>query len=228
MTGDLPSASTGVADSHDAPDANGIEPPATPEGRGRAHRRPRQRGTRIALEWLSIALVAVLLALGLRTFVFQAYYIPSGSMLPTLGIGDRILTLKLFFSPSKLHTGDIIVFSRPPAASCAVGEKDLVKRVIGTPGETITSVGNTIYIDGKAISEPYLAPGTSFGPAITNRTIYGQTLPSVIPPNEFFVMGDNRADSCDSRYWGYVSGSEVVGKVVLDWWHNSHPNFHIF
>jgi signal peptidase I len=186
------------------------------------------RWRRSLIEWGSIALVALVLAVLVRTFVFQAYYIPSGSMLPTLGIGDRILLDKLFFSPSKLHTGDIIVFTRPPAASCGVGEKDLVKRVIGTPGETVTSRGNTVFINGQAMTQSYLPPGALLGPQITTRTIYGQTLPSVIPSGEFFVMGDNRTNSCDSRFWGYVSANEIVGKVVLDWWHNNRPAFHIF
>jgi signal peptidase I len=180
------------------------------------------------LEWSAIAVVAVLLALGMRTFVFQAYYIPSGSMLPTLGIGDRILLDKLFFSASKLKTGDVIVFARPPAAVCGIGEKDLVKRVIGIPGDRVTSQGNTVLINGKPIREPYLPPNSYLGPEVSRQTIYGQHLPSVIPPGKFFVMGDNRAYSCDSRYWGYVSSNEIVGKVILDWWQHGHPAFRVF
>ena len=207
-------------------------PASTPPESGPAAtgipRRKRNRRQRLLIEWGTIAALAVILAVVVRTFVFQAYYIPSGSMLPTLGIGDRILLDKLFFSPSKVHTGDIIVFSRPPAAICGIGEKDLVKRVIGTPGETLSSRGNTVYIDGRPMAQPYLPTGAALGPPITTQTIYGETLPRVIPPGEFFVMGDNRTNSCDSRYWGYVSANEIVGKVVLDWWHNNHPAFHIF
>jgi signal peptidase I len=175
-----------------------------------------------------IAAIAVVLAVVIRTFVFQAFYIPSGSMLPTLNIGDRILLDKLFFSPSSVHTGDIVVFARPPAASCAIGERNLVKRVIGTPGETLSSNGNTILINGKPMPQTYLPRGALLGPPITTHTIYGQTLPVTIPPGKYFVMGDNRTNSCDSRYWGYVSANEIVGKVVLDWWHNNRPAFRIF
>ncbi len=196
-------------------------------GRRRARRRQR-RWNRVLVEWAVILFFAVALAVGMRTYVFQAFYIPSGSMLPTLGIGDRILVDKAFFSAAGLHTGDIIVFARPAAASCAAGERDLVKRVIGLPGETISSRGNTVYIDGAPIEEPYLPADTSLGPPIVRRTIYGAELPTVIPPGEYFVMGDNRTNSCDSRYWGYVSAKEILGRVVLDWWHNGHPTFHVF
>lgn len=193
-----------------------------------ARRKSGPRWKHALVEWGTVALVAVLLALGVRTFVFQAYFIPSGSMLPTLGIGDRILVNKLFFSSSSLKRGDVIVFARPAAATCGIGEKDLVKRVIGIPKDVVTSLGNTVVINGTPVKEPYLPSNTQLGTAISRRTQYGQYLPKRIPPGEYFVMGDNRVNSCDSRYWGYVSSNEIVGKVVLDWWHNGRPSFHIF
>lgn len=205
-----------------APIPAGIAGPevlATPKGR--RHRRGRPRSTKsIAIEWLSVAVVAVLLALGVRAFVFQAFYVPSPSMVPALLVGDRILVQKLFFSPSSLHTGDIVVFRGPTADSvCGSHEPDLVKRVIGLPGETIQSMGNTVYIDGKPLDEPWLPKGQQLGKSIPLETI---------PAGQYFMMGDNRPVSCDSRYWGTIPGSSMIGKVVLLWWRNNHPAFHIF
>jgi len=167
---------------------------------------------------LSVAVAALLLALGMRAFVFQAFFVPSGSMIPTLQTYDRILVDKLFFSANNLHTGDVIVFHRPANDKvCGLDEADFVKRVIGTHGETVSSKGNTVYIDGKPLAEPYLPKGQPLGMAIK---------PETVPNGELFVMGDNRPDSCDSRYWGYVPTSNVIGKVVLVWWRNGHPDLH--
>jgi signal peptidase I len=172
------------------------------------------------MEWAIVAVVALALALGMRTFVFQAYFVPSGSMIPTLQVGDRILVQKLFFSPSDVHTGEIVVFHGPAAdVVCGSPQSILVKRVIGLPGETIQSKGNTVYLDGKALAEPWLPAGTQLGRAIPKQTI---------PPGRYFMMGDNRSISCDSRYWGTIPGSSIVGKVLILWWRFGRPAFHIF
>jgi signal peptidase I len=142
-------------------------------------------------------------------------------MEPTLQIGDRIVVDKLLFSPGSLHDGDIIVFSRPPGDTAGVCDDptatDLVKRVVALPGQTIKSVGNTIYVDGHAQSEPYLAPSTQLGRAVKAERV---------PKGQYFVMGDNRALSCDSRYWGTIEGSTIVGRVMAVIWRGGHPVLH--
>lgn len=187
----------------------------------RQRRNPRARSAqRRVLEWVSIAVVALLLALGIRTFVFQAFFVPSGSMIPTLQLGDRILVQKLFFSASDLHTGDIVVFHGPAAdVNCGSYEPILVKRVIGLPGETIQSKGNVVFLNNKPLAEPWLPRGTALGKPIPKETI---------PQGRFFMMGDNRDISCDSRYWGTVPASSIIGKVFILWWRGGHPDFHIF
>lgn len=154
-------------------------------------------------------MIALVVAVVVRTFVFQTFYIPSGSMEPTLDIGDRILVDKLSYDFHPVHTGDIVVFKRPPHADVGPPSiKDLVKRVIGLPGQTIWSHGGQVYIDGKILPEPWLPPGT------VTRGIR----PQKIPPDHYFVMGDNRGDSLDSRYFGPIPGSLIVGRVVARIW----------
>jgi signal peptidase I len=169
--------------------------------------------------WVLPVVAALLLALGLRAVAFETFTIPTGSMEPTLGVYDRILVWKAFFNWHDLHEGDIVVFTHPPLDRCPGPGDDLVKRVIALPGQTIYSAGNTIYVDGRRLREPYLPPHDPLGPQIS---------PFHVPPGEFYVLGDDRQDSCDSRYWGPVKASTIVGKVVLLFWHNGHPDLHPF
>lgn len=179
-------------------------------------------------ETLIVVVVALAAALLLRTFVVQTFYIPSGSMEPTLQIGDRILVDKLAYHLHGVDRGNIVVFRRPADEDCGGPPvADLVKRVIGLPGETISLGKGHVYIDGKLLNENWLpasVQGTTFpgptGPA------YNLTKPYVIPSNEYFVMGDNRSDSCDSRYWGPISKSLIVGKVDVRVW--PITSFHFF
>ncbi len=165
-------------------------------------------------------LVAVLLAGLVRTFAFQAFSIPTSSMVPTLGVYDRILVQKAFFTWRDVREGDIVVFSHPPLDQCGGQGGDLVKRVIALPGQAIYSSGNSIYVNGRRLAEPYLPPYDPLGPPIASSQH-----PYRVPPGEFYMLGDNRADSCDSRYWGPITGSSIIGKVVLVWWHDNHPDF---
>lgn len=166
-------------------------------------------------------MVAVLLAVVLRTFVVQTFYIPSGSMMPTLQKGDRIIVDKLSYDLHGVDRGNIVVFTRPPDEHC--GGKpvsDLVKRVIGLPGETISLNGRGyVEINGKRLDESWLpasVQGSTYpGPAGTD---FNLSHPFKIAANDYFVMGDNRTDSCDSRFWGPISRSEIVGKVDLLVW----------
>ena len=121
------------------------------------------RGHRALVEWGIILVAVVLCTVLLRTFVVQSFYIPSGSMLPTLQLGDRIIVDKLSYRFHDPHRGDIVVFARPPLEDQAYS--DLVKRVIGLPGETISSKGGAVYINGKRLAEPWLPPGPQSPPA---------------------------------------------------------------
>jgi signal peptidase I len=163
---------------------------------------------------LVVALASVLL----RTFVIQTFWIPSASMVPTLSVYDRILVQKAFFSWHDVREGNIVVFTHPPLDDCPGPPGDLIKRVIALPGQTIYSAGNALYINGHRLAEPYLPASDPLGPPIASAKH-----PYRVPPGEFYVMGDNRADSCDSRYWGPIQGSTIVGKAILVFWHNSHP-----
>jgi signal peptidase I len=176
--------------------------------------------------WAICLAVAVLLAVGIRTFVVQAFSIPSTSMVPTLNVYDRILVWKAFFSWHQLREGDIIVFTHPPRDHCpGPARTDLVKRVIALPGQTIYSAGGVLYVDGRRLREPYLPSDDPLGPPIPGASRHD---PFRVPRGEFYVMGDNRAISCDSRYWGPVQGSTIVGRVVMLVWHDSHPDFRFF
>jgi signal peptidase I len=177
-------------------------PPAAP---------PRHRAI---VSFVVVVLLAVLGAVVLRVFVFESFYIPSDSMVPTLQMGDRIIVNKLSYDLHGVHRGDIIVFHPPPAETATL-EPYLVKRVIGLPGETISGRGGNVYINGKLLNEPWL-PGANTSPFP----------PVKVPPGDYFVMGDNRDASYDSRSWGPLPGNLIVGRVIVLIWPLSR--FHIF
>ena len=106
-------------------------------------------------------------------------------------------------------------------AACSLG----VSAALALPGQTIYSSGNSIYVNGRLLAEPYLPHYDPLGPPIPDAS---SLHPYRVPPGEFYMLGDNRADSCDSRYWGPVKGSSIVGKVVLVWWHDDRPDFRRF
>ncbi len=186
-------------------------------GTSRSTRKPTSK--RRVIEWIVVLIFAVVVAGGLRTFVVQAFFVPSGSMLPTLQIGDRIVVIKLGYT---IRRGDIVVFTRPPQ-DVGTQDKDLVKRVIGLPGETISSRGNTVLINGRPLKEPWLPRPT----ALCAETAENIPL-TKIAPGHYFVMGDCRGDSADSRVWGTLPGSLVVGRVFVIVWRFGHPYFHWF
>ncbi len=168
--------------------------------------------------FLMVAAVGVMTT-GLRAYAAQAFVVPSPSMSPTLEPGDRIIVDKL---SSTVHRGDIVVFHRAP------GDHDpeypiLVKRVIGLPGETISQRGSTIYIDGAPLDQPWL-PALAGICALPGKLVQTTT----IPPGQYYVMGDCRGDSDDSRYWGTVPASDIIGKVTAIVWRDGHPWFHWF
>jgi signal peptidase I len=184
--------------------------------------RRRRRWRRALAETAITILVAALLAGLVRTFAFQTFWIPSASMVPTIDVYDRVLVQKAFFTWHDVREGQIVVFRHPPLDHC-LGEGDLVKRVIALPDQTIYSSGNSIYVNGRLLAEPYLPQDDPLGPPIASSRH-----PYRVPAGEFYVLGDNRADSCDSRYWGPITGSSIIGKVVLTFWHDGRPDFHRF
>lgn len=198
-------------------DPASTDPASASDGRQRTRRR--WRGLTETVIMVGIALLSAVL---LRTYAFQVFWVPSGSMTPTIGVYDRILVQKAFFTWHDVREGDIVVFTHPPLDECGgVPAGDLVKRVIALPGQTIYSAGNSIYINGHLLAEPYLPARDPLGPAIASSQH-----PYRVPPGDFYVLGDDRADSCDSRYWGPVRGTSIVGKAIADIWRNSHPDLH--
>ncbi len=175
--------------------------------------RPRRR---IVIEWGVILVVAVLASFLVRMYAVQTFFIPSGSMEPTLHVGDRILVNKLSVRFGTINVGDIIVFKAPPTEHCHDGSySDLVKRVIGLPGQTITSKGNTVYVNGKALKEPWTY-WPDLNPPITKFKVKA---------NNYYVMGDYRSNSCDSRFWGTVPRSDIIGKAFFRMWPLSRIGF---
>lgn len=173
--------------------------------------RPAAHGKRWALEWLLVLVVAIGVAVLIRTYVAQTFYIPSGSMEPTLMIGDKILVDKLSFHFESIARGDIVVFKRPPLET-DTEDADLVKRIVGLPGEFISSGPNgEVLINGKPIPEPYLTKQAREDPGPPIR-------PQRIPKGDYFVMGDNRGDSSDSRVFGPIPGSLIVGGARFRIW----------
>jgi len=175
-------------------------------------------------EYAEAAAIAVLLALFIRAFVVQAFKIPSGSMRPTLIEGDHILVNKFVYGvklPLLRNTiipikepnrGDIIVFIFPKDKS-----KDFIKRVIGLPGEKIEVIGRKIYIDGNLFNDKYghyENPGERWGNPAGNCPFCSVT----VPDGHYFVMGDNRENSQDSRYWGFVPSESIKGKAFIIYW----------
>jgi signal peptidase I len=175
-------------------------------------------------EYTEAILIAALLALCIRTFVVQAFKIPSGSMEDTLLVGDHILVNKFLYGTKIPFTdmkflairepkrGDVIVFKYPEDET-----KDFIKRLIGTPGDVVQIVNKKVYINGKPLTEPYTDyKDTEVLPAsLQQRDNFG---PIKVPPHKYFMMGDNRDRSHDSRFWGFVDESKIVGSALVIYW----------
>ncbi|NND03183.1 MAG: signal peptidase I [Acidimicrobiia bacterium] len=173
--------------------------------------------------------IALVLAVVVKTLLFQAFYIPSESMVETLQVDDRILVNKLSYRFGEPERGDVVVFDQTPdegesligallrnlaeSVGARTPEADLIKRVVALPGETIEIRDNTVFIDGEALDEPYLQPAT--------RTRWENSDPLLVPDNEFFVMGDNRTRSLDSRRFGPITREEIIGRAFVIIWPTS-------
>lgn len=179
---------------------------------------------RLLWEYVEAILTALILALIIRAYIIQAFKIPSGSMIPTLLIGDHILVNKFIYGTTIPLTdkkilvwenpekGDIIVFKYPENP-----KKDFIKRVIATGGDVIEEKDKTVYVNGKALIEPY---AHHFDRSIRSggndpRDNFG---PITVPHDKLFVMGDNRDQSYDSRYWGFVDLKDIRGKALIIYW----------
>ena len=184
--------------------------------------------TRSVIEWIAVIGGALIVALIIKTFLIQAFYIPSGSMETTLDIGDRVLVNKLSYRVHDVNRGDLVVFeanegagdcgqpvSDAAASASESGIKDLIKRVIGLPGDTINCKGGVLYRNGNPVKEPYLDPGTKTE-SCTRTTV---------PQGELFVMGDNRENSQDSRVFGPIERSDVVGRAFVRIWPLNHTGW---
>lgn len=173
------------------------------------------RGRRVA-RLVMLILLTGLTVIGLRTFVVASYYIPSASMETTLHgcpgcQPDMVLVDKLTYHFKSISRTDVVVFNRPPLAPPQ--DKELIKRVIGLPGDSVSGHGGHVYINGKQLIEPYVDPachGTADFAAIT------------VPPHDYFMMGDNRCDSFDSRMFGPIPRSSIVGRAFAVIWPSKH------
>ena len=178
---------------------------------------------RLIKEYAEAIITALLLALIIRAYIIQAFKIPSGSMIPTLLIGDHILVNKFIYG-TKIPFSDksILVFKQPGKGDIIVfkypedPKKDFIKRVVATGGDTLEERNKIIYVNGKEVTEPYAYHGDSFvRPRGDPRDNFG---PLIVPENKVFVMGDNRDQSFDSRYWGFVDIKAIKGKALIIYW----------
>jgi signal peptidase I len=181
-----------------------------------------------AREYFESIVIAVILALFIRTFVVQAFKIPTGSMENNLLVGDHLLVNKFVFGPAPtglehallpvdgIARGDVVVFKYPEEP-----ERDFIKRVIGLPGETVELRRKKVYIDGQPIDEPYvhfLVPPNPHAQEVAPYDVRENYGPVTVPADHYFVMGDNRDNSQDSRWWGFLPRDYVKGKALMVYW----------
>lgn len=190
----------------------------------KAHPSHRRRRRRMLIQWAIVLTVVAVTAVLLRAYVLQPYSVRSTSMVPTIQPGTNVLVVRPSQLTGSIAVGDIVVIHPPAGSRCADtggSSQDMVKRVIGRPGQTIWSAGERIYVDGRPLQESgwYNPPFGELGPTAIART--------TIAPDSYFVLGDNRTDPCDSRSFGTIPGSSVVGKVVATTTRNSHLFVHL-
>jgi signal peptidase I len=185
------------------------EPVAPPPPVQHGSRR-RRSSTRNAIEWVAVVVGAIVVALLVKTFLVQAFRIPSESMDPTLIKGDRVLVNKLSYRLHDVNRGDVVVFERPDSLPGGPDDpKDLIKRVIGLPGDTVYARDGTVYVNDRPLEEPYLPDGTA---------TVNMDQPITVPEGDVWVMGDNRGNSQDSRVFGAIPETSIVGRAFLLMW----------
>ncbi|WP_426570855.1 signal peptidase I [Aquihabitans sp. McL0605] len=205
-------------DEHAAPEPDAV-PVATVTSEPPAPHAKRSR--RQIVEWVVVIGGAIVIAVVIRTFVLQTFWIPSGSMEPTLANGDRIVVNKLSYRLHDVRRGDVVVFDRPANLGPSY-PKDFVKRVVGLPGDHVSITDGVVHIDGKVLPEPYIhgkvtTPQVSC-PITSPLTGIGTTEGVTIPKGSVLLLGDNRTDSTDGRCFGTIPVDRIVGRAsVLIW-----------
>lgn len=218
--------------------------PPPPSGNGSSeehhhHHHPLDRVTgrlpanvRVVVDWVVTIVGAIAIVLAVKAWVVNPYRIPSSSMEPTLHcarpapgcearFSDRVLANRFIYHFRDPARGDIVVFKTPPLAKIKCGEGGtFVKRIVGLPGDRVQvrliRGAGYVYIDGRKLDEPYIQRDRrDIGPAKTYR----------VPENSYFMMGDNRANSCDSRQWGSVPRSDIIGEVFMTYWPPNRISF---
>jgi signal peptidase I len=189
----------------DAGAAELLPDPPTRRGRRRAN------ASRQLIEWVVLVFAALFIAVLIKTFLFQPFYIPSSSMEPTLHINDRIFVNKLSYHLHNVNRGDIVVFETPPGQDDS-RVKDYVKRVIALPGETVVGRNGAVFVDGKRLIEPYVS--AQCADALGSNPFASRK----IPAGYVWVMGDNRCNSSDSRVFGPIKESTIVGRAFFRIW----------
>lgn len=159
------------------------------------------------VEGLKTIGLSAVLAFGIRTFVAEARYIPSGSMLPTLQVNDRLIVDKVGYYFKSPQRGDIVVFSPTDALEKQNFHDAFIKRVIGLPGEKVEVKGGRVYINDQPLKENYIADAPQY-----------QWGPQTVPQGAYLVLGDNRNNSYDSHYWGFVPRDKIIGRAVVRFW----------
>ena len=160
------------------------------------------------VEVVEIVVIAAVLAFTLRTFVIESFWVPSGSMLPTIQLNDRVWVTKFSYKIGEPERGDVVVFRPPSAAHAGENEKYYIKRLIALPGETVEFKDNHLYIDGELVEEDYLGDD-----------VYTEDFgPFTVGENSYFFCGDNRQGSYDSRAWGDVERENLVGHAQCIYW----------
>jgi signal peptidase I len=160
-------------------------------------------------------LLSVVFAFGFRTYVAESCYIPTGSMLPTLQINDRLMVDKISYRFTDPARGDMVVF-QPPAK---LNLKDnFIKRVIGLPGDRVEVKNGKVYVNGNALTEKYVAEPPTYTWTQTESSDPQFAPNQVVPEGRYLVLGDNRNNSADSHYWGFVSKDRIVGKAIVRYW----------
>ncbi|MEB3336065.1 MAG: signal peptidase I [Leptolyngbyaceae bacterium] len=168
---------------------------------------PSQKVENPWLEGVKTVGLSIILALGIRTFVAEARWIPSGSMEPTLQIDDRLIIDKVGYHFNSPQRGDIVVFAPTDTLKEQKFKDAFIKRLIGLPGDEVEVKGGRVYVNGIALREKYVVdqPNYQWGPA-------------TVPPDSYLVLGDNRNNSYDSHYWGFVPRDRIIGRAIVRFW----------
>lgn len=208
-----------TADASSSLERDALEDPTSARTEATLGRRINE-ALRSLIEWTAVAVGALAVALLIKAFLMQAFFIPSGSMQDTLDINDRVLVYKLSYATGEAARGDIVVFDRPAQARGPIDE--FIKRVIATPGETITFADGAVYIDGRRLEEPYVDGADTASGAIPIDAEGCSNPPAsdtcTLAEGYYFMMGDNRRNSTDSRHFGPVHEDSIVGRAFLKVW----------